>query len=44
MVDTVRGVGYMAVTPPQPRWIVGEPVLGAALASTPAPTPDSIAR
>lgn len=27
MVDTVRGVGYMAVSPPQPRWIVGEPVL-----------------
>ena len=21
MVDTVRGVGYMAVTPPQPQWI-----------------------
>ncbi|WP_155769510.1 winged helix-turn-helix domain-containing protein, partial [Mycobacterium asiaticum] len=27
MVDTVRGVGYMAVSPPQPRWIVGEPIL-----------------
>ncbi|OBK12882.1 winged helix-turn-helix domain-containing protein [Mycobacterium asiaticum] len=27
MVDTVRGVGYMAVTPPQPRWIVLEPAL-----------------
>ncbi|MDP7702887.1 MULTISPECIES: response regulator transcription factor [unclassified Mycobacterium] len=27
MVDTVRGVGYMAVSPPQPRWIVGEPML-----------------
>lgn len=27
MVDTVRGVGYMAASPPQPRWIVGEPVL-----------------
>lgn len=25
MVDTVRGVGYMAVSPPQPRWIIGEP-------------------
>jgi DNA-binding response OmpR family regulator len=22
IVDTVRGVGYMAVTPPQPQWIV----------------------
>jgi DNA-binding response OmpR family regulator len=27
MVDTVRGVGYMAVTPPQPEWIVSEPTL-----------------
>jgi DNA-binding response OmpR family regulator len=27
MVDTVRGVGYMAVTPPQPEWIVSEPAL-----------------
>lgn len=26
MVDTVRGVGYMAASPPQPRWIVGDPV------------------
>lgn len=25
MVDTVRGVGYMAVTPPHPEWIVNEP-------------------
>ena len=24
IVDTVRGVGYMAVTPPQPQWIVSE--------------------
>jgi DNA-binding winged helix-turn-helix (wHTH) protein len=23
MVDTVRGVGYMAPTPPHPEWIVG---------------------
>ncbi len=27
MVDTVRGVGYMAATPPHPQWIVGEPTL-----------------
>ena len=27
IVDTVRGVGYMAVTPPQPQWIIGEPAL-----------------
>lgn len=25
MVDTVRGVGYRAVTPPQPEWIVSGP-------------------
>jgi len=25
MIDTVRGVGYMAVTPPQPQWIVTDP-------------------
>ena len=29
MVDTVRGVGYMAVTPPQPEWIVNESTLGS---------------
>ncbi|NLP98701.1 DNA-binding response regulator, partial [Mycobacterium tuberculosis] len=22
-----RGVGYMAVTPPQPRWIISESIL-----------------
>lgn len=33
MVDTVRGVGYMAVSPPQPRWIVGEPVLNPVWAT-----------
>lgn len=36
MVDTVRGVGYMAATPPQPRWVVGEPVL--------SPVSDAVAR
>ena len=24
MVDTVRGVGYMAVTPPHPQWVVND--------------------
>jgi DNA-binding response OmpR family regulator len=43
MVDTVRGVGHMAVTPPQPRWIVDEPMLSPVWAST-APTADPIAR
>lgn len=28
MIDTVRGVGYMAVTPPQPRRIVSAPLPG----------------
>ncbi|UDM33136.1 response regulator transcription factor [Mycobacterium ulcerans] len=27
MVDTERGVGYMAVTPPPPRWTARQPVL-----------------
>ena len=27
MVDTVRGVGYMAATPPHPEWIVSGPPL-----------------
>ncbi|OSC42333.1 winged helix-turn-helix domain-containing protein [Mycobacterium decipiens] len=43
MIDTVRGVGYMAVTPPQPRWIVSEPVLNPVWAAA-APAEDSIAR
>jgi DNA-binding response OmpR family regulator len=25
MVDTVRGVGYMVVTPPHPQWILNDP-------------------
>ncbi len=38
MVDTVRGVGYMALTPPQPEWIISE--------STPSPvwTPTGLDR
>jgi DNA-binding response OmpR family regulator len=44
LVDTVRGVGYMAVTPPQPEWIVSEPTLNPISTSTPAPTIDSIVR
>jgi DNA-binding response OmpR family regulator len=27
MIDTVRGVGYMAATPPQPEWILTEAAL-----------------
>ncbi|ORB73801.1 winged helix-turn-helix domain-containing protein [Mycobacterium scrofulaceum] len=44
MVDTVRGVGYMAATPPHPEWIVSESTLTPMTASpassdavTPAP-------
>jgi DNA-binding response OmpR family regulator len=31
MVDTVRGVGYMAATPPSPEWILSDATPGAAL-------------
>jgi len=41
MVDTVRGVGYMAVTPPEPEWIVNESTPGQ-ISTTRAPT-DSLA-
>jgi DNA-binding response OmpR family regulator len=44
MIDTVRGVGYMAVTPPQPRWVIGEQMLGPVWPSATAPAKDSIAR
>ncbi|HYB37004.1 MAG TPA: winged-helix domain-containing protein [Mycobacterium sp.] len=37
LVDTVRGVGYIAATPPQPRWIISDPAVSRALASTAAP-------
>lgn len=44
LVDTVRGVGYMAVTPPRPQWIVTEPSLTPVWTSKTAPAPDSIAQ
>jgi DNA-binding response OmpR family regulator len=44
IVDTVRGVGYMAVTPPQPQWVVGEQMLSPVWTSTTPPARDSIAR
>ena len=44
MVDTVRGVGYMAVTPPQPQWVVGDQIVHPVWTSTTAPAHDSIAR
>lgn len=30
LVDTVRGVGYMAVRPPQPHWVISEPGISPA--------------
>lgn len=44
MVDTVRGVGYMAVTPPQPQWILSEPILAPVWTSTTTPAADPIAQ
>lgn len=38
MVETVRGVGYMAVTPPQPRWILSDPAPGPRWAWAPPGT------
>lgn len=43
MVDTVRGVGYMAASPPQPRWIVGEPVLSPVWEKTSRTAHDPVA-
>ncbi len=39
MIDTVRGVGYMAATPPQPRWIVDD--TASARLPSPPPAPDA---
>ena len=39
MIDTVRGVGYMAPTPPQPEWILSESTLTPAWASVAAADP-----
>ncbi|SOJ54395.1 Transcriptional regulatory protein WalR [Mycobacterium simulans] len=43
VIETVRGVGYMAVTPPQPRWVIREPMLSPVWTST-GPAEDSIAQ
>lgn len=37
IIDTVRGVGYMAATPPQPQWIVNEPLQRPVWSTTAAP-------
>jgi len=44
IVDTVRGVGYMAVTPPQPQWIVGKPAVATVWTPAPAPRTDAVSR
>ncbi|HWF30884.1 MAG TPA: response regulator transcription factor [Mycobacterium sp.] len=44
MVDTVRGVGYMAVTPPQPEWIVNESTLSPISTSPISTSTEAIAR
>jgi DNA-binding response OmpR family regulator len=43
MVDTVRGVGYTAVTPPRPQWVVAEPTLTPVWTSTTTPVAEPIA-
>jgi hypothetical protein len=43
MIDTVRGVGYMAATPPQPEWILSESTLTPVWTSTARPSTDPIA-
>jgi DNA-binding response OmpR family regulator len=42
LVDTVRGVGYMAVSPPQPRWTIGERVMRPVRASQDPPVQASV--
>jgi DNA-binding response OmpR family regulator len=42
LVDTVRGVGYMAVSPPQPRWIIGDQVLRPVRTSQDPPIEASV--
>lgn len=39
LVDTVRGVGYRAATPPQPEWVVADSKLTPSWTSTTAPSP-----
>lgn len=44
MIDTVRGVGYMAATPPQPEWILSESTLTPVWTSTTRAITDPIAQ
>ncbi len=44
MIDTVRGVGYMAATPPQPEWIVSRSMMTPVWASAESPGASPVAR
>jgi DNA-binding response OmpR family regulator len=44
MIDTVRGVGYMAATPPQPEWILSGATLTPVWTSTARPATDPVAQ
>ena len=44
MIDTVRGVGYMAATPPHPEWIVSKTTLTPVWTSTRSPAASPVAR
>lgn len=44
MIDTVRGVGYMAATPPQPEWVFAESKLSPIWTSAPRPATDPVAQ
>lgn len=43
MVDTVRGVGYMAATPPHPEWVLSGSTLAPLWTSTTRPASDPVA-
>lgn len=43
VVDTVRGVGYMAATPPHPEWVLSGSTLSPLWTSTARPATDPVA-
>jgi DNA-binding response OmpR family regulator len=43
IVDTVRGVGYMAATPPHPEWVLSGSTLNPLWTSTTRPATDPVA-
>jgi DNA-binding response OmpR family regulator len=44
MIDTVRGVGYMAATPPEPEWILSGATLTSVWTSTARPAANPVAQ